>query len=153
MKAPEHSGWWSAFWLMSEEMEKDKNGGEVDIVETFASGKTWHTAHWNGYLSGEGNHQSEHLEPVKVFDPAEFHTYTLIWTPTRYMFYVDGVYQGEIENGISSENEYLKLTGECLDQDWAVADGWAGSIEELRSAGEDKFIVDYVRVWQKDSYL
>jgi hypothetical protein len=46
-----------------------------------------HTLHWDGY--GEG-HKSDHQEIARPGLAEGFHTFALLWTAERYVFYVDG---------------------------------------------------------------
>ena len=126
IKFPKISGTWGAFWLMSPTVDIDlTNGGEegteIDIVETIHNedGKFNAALHWNGY--GE-HHQSVGSDdnyksiPVNIYD-GEFHTFALHWTPSEYIFYVDGHVLWRVNGGSNFKNSginqnpnYIKLT-------------------------------------------
>ena len=84
---------WAAFWLWSATMAQDgrpaSEGNEVDIMENkYTSLKTIaENIGWGGYNPG---HSVNYYPTVSTFQDT-WHTYGLLWTPTTYTFYVDGV--------------------------------------------------------------
>ena len=76
-----------------------------------------------------------------------FHTFSLEWSETEYVFFVDDVEVWRTSaGGVSKVPAYVKVTGEIWTLDWAIGEGWANDPE----TGEypDYFLVDYVRVYQ-----
>jgi beta-glucanase (GH16 family) len=152
IKFPVVSGTWGAFWLMSPTVERIGNGGrdgtEIDIVETIRNqNKEYNAAlHWDGYGN---NHKSVNSgggnKPVDIYD-GEFHVFALDWTPSEYVFYVDGKVFWRVDGGAQFQNvginqnpNYIKLTTESAP--------WAGSIPQ--NFTEAEMLVDYVRVYNK----
>src|SRR5699024_7442670 len=83
-----------AFWLQSPTMTKTDdnpkdNGSEVDIFEYHRVTKdtVHHNIHWNGY--GPEHKQIGEQVHVPGIDEG-YHTFGLLWTPEKYVFYVDG---------------------------------------------------------------
>ena len=67
-----------------------------------------------------------------------FHTYSLLWTPTEYVFYMDGKETWSTKaGGVCQVPLYIKLSDEVGD--------WAGDIKKVQLP--DEFLVDYVRVF------
>jgi beta-glucanase (GH16 family) len=146
---PTQAGWWVAFWLMSPTVGNVGNSGEdgteIDIFEGFGWTDNLNFAlHWDGYRD---DHKS--IDMKKTIDGIleGFHTYTLEWTETEYVFFVDDVEVWRTSaGGVSKVPSYVKVTGEICTLDWAIGEVWANDPE----TGEypDYFLVDYVRVYQ-----
>jgi beta-glucanase (GH16 family) len=154
IKFPKVSGMWGAFWLMSPTQwiltDGGKIGTEIDIVESIANPENSFNAalHWDGYGSSHKSVGSdEDLIPagINIYD-GEFHVFALDWSPSEYIFYVDGVEFWRCDGGASFRNvginqnpNYIKLTVEGAD--------WAGSLPADFTEGE--MLVDYVRVYNQ----
>ena len=138
-------GHWSAFWLQSPTMgrpvgEPAKAGVEIDVIEYLATpkyrDKALHTIHWDGY--GE-DHTSRHVNTPLPGLGEGFHTFGLEWTPTEYVFYVDGQETGRMNEAVSKRSEYMLLSMEV--------GKWADDIAAAELP--DSMVIDYVRVWQR----
>ncbi|BEP42669.1 family 16 glycosylhydrolase [Variovorax sp. V15] len=162
-------GQWSAFWLMSNANKAatppdPAPGVEVDIIEHRAvrgTGKASETGvdvskqfsgavHWNGYEIGKTisrNTGQQQLPAGQSF--SEWHTVGLLWTPEGYEFYLDGAATpyATIKEGVSLSNQYIKLTCEIKDNDWAgnIPSSGYGPLGAGTNATME---VDWVRVWQ-----
>jgi beta-glucanase (GH16 family) len=152
IKFPVVSGTWGAFWLMSPTQhllgDEGVDGTEIDIVESIHNENGEYNAalHWNGY---DDKHKStgsgEGAKPVNIYD-GQFHVFALDWSPSEYVFYVDGKEFWRADGGSQFKNaginqnpNYIKLTVEGAD--------WAGSIPSNFTEGE--MLVDYVRVYNQ----
>jgi len=154
IKFPVASGTWGAFWLMSPTQhlpgDEGVDGTEIDIVETIRNQEGAYNAalHWNGYGSDHksaGSGESGGTRPVNIYD-GEFHIFALDWSPSEYIFYVDGQVFWRVNGGAAFKNaginqnpNYIKLTVES-----AV---WAGDIPP--NFTEDEMLVDYVKVYNQ----
>jgi beta-glucanase (GH16 family) len=152
IKFPTVSGTWGAFWLMSRTQQvtphEGIDGTEIDIVETINNheGKYNSALHWNGYGSQHKSAGSEGAAlPVNIYD-GDFHIFALDWSPSEYVFYVDGKEfwrsdgSAEFNNsGINQNPNYMKLTAEGAE--------WAGTLPEGFTGAE--MLVDYVRVYNQ----
>lgn len=133
-------GHWPAFWLYNHCEGNIGNGGvdgaEIDIMEKpWLDGRVNHAIHWDGY-------GTEHQSEGKVADVAGlmdgYHTYALWWSPTDYVFYIDGHETWRTRaGGICQEPLYIKLSDEI--------GTWGGDIGAANLP--DRFLVDYVRVY------
>ena len=133
-------GHWSAFWLFHASVGKvgneGRDGTEIDIME-----KPWlddrinYALHWDGYGRA---HKSEG-KVVRVPGVMHgFHNFALLWLPDQYVFYVDGKEMWRTKaGGVCQVPLYIKLSDEVGD--------WGGDIAKARLP--DKFLVDYVRVY------
>lgn len=139
-KLPKEPGHWPAFWLMTDGVNKledqGRDGTEIDIIEVpWRDGRLTCNLHWNGY-------GKEHKSDGTKFQSPEvmegWHTFGLVWTPTEYIFYIDGTEKWRSSaGGVSQVPEFVKLTEEI--------GTWGGDIQKARLP--DYFEVDYVRVY------
>jgi beta-glucanase (GH16 family) len=118
-KLPAATRTWAAFWLLPSVVTPSNGGAapEIDIVESYAGvmhgGSTFHG--WS--LDRTGRPISAiHLVGGKVMScgatsasatPLTWHTYGVLWAPTRLMFYVDGVETCEEDVAISDPHYLL----------------------------------------------
>ena len=154
IKFPQVSGTWGAFWLMSPSHHlnieaQGRNGMEIDIVETISNRQNSFNAalHWNGYAEhhrtvGSG---SDRRMPIDIYD-GKFHTFALCWSPSEYIFYVDGIEFWRVDggsrfrnSGINQNPNYMKLTVERA--------SWSSALPV--DFEEDVMLVDYVRVYNQ----
>jgi beta-glucanase (GH16 family) len=164
IKFPVVRGTWGAFWLMSptQWIVKDEgiDGTEIDIIETIHNQEGRYNAalNWNGYgNSQKGVHSSnislppgkDNAIPVDIFD-GEFHTFALDWSPSEYVFYIDGKVLWRVDGGAQFKNsginqnpDYIKLTVEGAP--------WAGALPA--DFTEAEMLVDYVRVYNQPQII
>ncbi len=150
-KLPSQPGWWVAFWLMADSVGQVNNSGEdgteIDIFEGFGwTEKTQHALHWDGY--GSDHKSSGH--PFEYPGLLQgFHTFTLDWSETEYVFYVDGQETWRTtDGGVSKTPEYIKISGEISTEEWATSIWWAN--DPSAAIYPDYFTVDYVRVYTRN---
>lgn len=158
-------GEWGAFWLTSRSIGKPlgdvaRAGAEIDIIEHRAVYGVGNGAgndarnlmamalHWDGY--GEAHKSQGHPGGLARGAPPlqdHWHKYALLWTPERYVFYLDGKEQWNTNVAVSQRPEFILLTCEVQDKGWAgaVPEGGFGGREESRT----KMEIDWVRVWQE----
>ncbi|GAB4234344.1 MAG: hypothetical protein Kow00109_07370 [Acidobacteriota bacterium] len=134
-------GHWSAFWLYNDSVGSTANAGrdgtEIDIIEKpWLDDRAQHALHWDGY-GAEHQSAGKLIEVPGIMEG--FHTFALWWTPTEYIFYVDGQETWRTSaGGVCQVPLYIKLSDEIGD--------WAGDIRQAELP--DQFLVDYVRVFQ-----
>jgi len=113
---PNADGLWSAFWFQSSNMgmvgNQGRDGSEIDVFESAFwqdKQKVGHCIHWDGYAD---NHQSHGTTVDTGIDLYEgWHTYGLLWTPEKYVFFVDGEPTWETRaRGVSRVPEFMRLT-------------------------------------------
>lgn len=140
-KLPAQPGFWPAFWLYHGRVnrvgDEGRDGTEIDIFEfPQRDGQVHHALHWDGY--GKEHQQAGHDSRPKNILDGEYHVFSLWWSPTEYVFYVDGVETWRTSaGGVCQIPLYLK---------WSVEIGdWAGNITKAKLP--DDTLVDYVRVY------
>lgn len=140
MELQKEPGHWSAFWLVGAGVgrvgDEGRDGTEIDIMEKpWLDDRVAHNLHWDGYGK---DHKTD---GVIVHAPGVmqgFHTFTLVWLPDHYVFYVDGRETWRTSaGGVCQTPLYVKLSDEV--------GPWAGDIREAKLP--DRFLVDYVRVY------
>ena len=163
-KLQKTDGWWSAFWMQTPSpgitYDPEWSGVENDIMEYFGKHKLTSGNFYGGYgadlkqdarvdydfkgnicekgvkLSGEGFEAEED----------EFHRFGLLWTEDKYVFYYDGKETARTSYPISKVPQFILLTTEV--QGYRRGDGLKHDPKAEDSLG-DKFVVDYVRVFDK----
>ena len=160
-KVPKGQGYLPAFWLMA----NDENVygqwprcGEIDCMEVMGqdTNKLYGTIHYgNPHAESQGTYT---IEDGPSFSD-EFHTFTCDWEPGKITWYVDGIKYHEESNWHSTTEGQGTLTYPApFDQPFyiilnlAVGGSWVGNPNEETSFVDNPFVVDYVRVYQKDSY-
>ena len=143
-KLPQAEGINAAFWLMCDgaghaEVMGGADGAEIDILE--APHHDWqqvqHAVHMDGY---EDSHKSINhpMDIAGIYDD-EWHTFSLVWTPENYFFYIDGEQTWKLQgNWICQVPCYAKLS--------VAVGGWAGVLDPKLTpvAG---MTVDYVKIY------
>ncbi len=160
LKVPAGQGYLPAFWMMP--ANENLYGqwprcGEIDIMEVLGNETktSYGTIHYgNPHSESQGKHT---LEKGNFSD--EYHTFSVEWEPVKINWYVDG-------RLMHTENDWYSATegqGEItypapFDQPFyiilnlAVGGNWPGNPDETTDFDKAAFMVDYVKVFQKDSY-
>ena len=160
LKVPEGNGFLPAFWLMA--TDENVYGqwprcGEIDIMEVHGSDTrtTYGTIHY-----GNPHRQSQATRTLRNGTFADsFHTFAVKWEPGEISWYVDGFL-------IHRENDWYSVTegqGEItypapFDQPFyiilnlAVGGSWVGYPDRTTDFKNARYEIDYVRVWQKETY-
>lgn len=160
LKVPKGQGFLPAFWMMP--TNENLYGqwprcGEIDIMEVLGNqtDTSYGTLHYgNPHSESQGKYT---LEAGSFAE--EYHTFSAAWEPGKLSWYVDG-------NLIHTENDWYSATegqGELtypapFDQPFylilnlAVGGNWPGNPDESTNIKDAAFLVDYVKVYQKDSY-
>ncbi|MBE6613729.1 MAG: glycosyl hydrolase family protein [Ruminococcaceae bacterium] len=143
-KLPQAEGINAAFWLMCDgaghgDVMGGADGAEIDIIE--APHHDWqqvqHAVHMDGY---EDKHKSVNypMDIAGIYDDA-WHTFSLVWTPENYFFYIDGELTWTVRgNWICQVPCYAKLT--------AAVGGWAGVLDP-KATPVYGMQVDYIKVY------
>ncbi len=160
VKVPAGQGYLPAFWMMP--TNENLYGqwprcGEIDIMEVLGhqTDTSYGTIHYgNPHSESQGSYT---LKEGNFVD--EYHTFTAEWEPGKISWYVDGIL-------VHTENDWYSATegqGEItypapFDQPFymilnlAVGGNWPGNPDATTDFDNAALVVDYVRVYQKDSY-
>ena len=161
-KTPKGYGLWPAIWMMPK--DEDVYGqwpkcGEIDIMEVLGHevNKAYGTIHY-------GEPHAEEQGTVTLTGDKDFsnsfHTYAVEWEPGQIEWFIDG------ESYLVVNDWFTAVEGEddkpypapfnqefCIQINLAVGGNWPGNPTPGSGYMKDaKFEIDYVRVYQKDSY-
>lgn len=152
-------GTWCAFWLYPETYgdpigDPGTAGVEIDVVEhRVVDGSGWNVAdlvmsgiNWDGF--GDRWKKVHRTLPAPDRGPVwgAWRTFSVLWTPTGYTFYVDEQPLWSTSAAISHRPQPIYLTCEVKQRSWAgaIPAGGYGPPE----ASQNFMEVDWVRAWQ-----
>lgn len=160
-KVPTGKGYLPAFWMMP--TDENLYGqwpkcGEIDIMEVMGqeTNKAYGTIHY-----GEPHDQSQGTYSVAAANnfADSYHTYAVDWEPGKITWYVDGIKYHEESDWFSAKSGQGTVTYPApFDQPFymilnlAVGGSWVGYPDESTTYDNQQFAIDYVKVYQKDSY-
>jgi len=163
IKVPSGMGFLPAFWMMPTDEQyygQWPKCGEIDIMEVM--GQSTDTLHGTiHYGDPHGQKQGTYIIDSSKADFAEdFHVYTCEWEPGKITWYVDGIKFHEANDWYTKKEGFDEVAYPApFDQPFymilnvAVGGSWVGYPDETTQFGDNaQMQVDYVRVYQKDSY-
>ena len=128
---PSEGKTWKLVW--HDEFDGDKLDDSKWDVPDHKRRDGW--LHWDGYGK---EHKSEGKVASVPGVMEGWHTFALLWKADEYVFYVDGKETWRTKaGGVCQVPLYIKLSDEIGD--------WGGDI--IKAKLPDKFLVDYVRVY------
>lgn len=160
-KVPEGQGLWPAIWMMPKEESyygQWPKCGEIDIMESLGHDTTtsYSTIH---YGEPHGEQQGTIVKEGEESFSATFHEYSVEWEPGEMRFYTDGELVLTCNDWFTAvEGEDDKPYPAPFDQPFfvqmnlAVGGNWPGNPDETTDFDNAEFQIDYVRVYQKESY-
>jgi len=160
-KVPAGMGYLPAFWLMA--TDENVYGqwprcGEIDCMEVMGQDttKAYGTIH---YGNPHSESQGTYVTSADNSFSNEYHTYSCEWEPGKIRWYIDGVlYHEESDWYSTTEGQGTVSYPAPFDQPFyiilnlAVGGSWVGYPDESTSFDNNPYSIDYVRVYQKDSY-
>ncbi len=161
VKVPSGKGFLPAFWMMPTDESfygQWPKCGEIDIMEVLGDNLT--TSHGTLHF-GEPHTQSQGSYVLNKGDFAnEFHVFACEWEPGEIRFYVDGNLFHTEKDWFTKRPGYGEVAYPApYDQPFymilnlAVGGNWPGNPEPDAVFAENaQLVVDYVKVYQKDSY-
>lgn len=157
---PRGSGMWSAFWLQSDACGKIGHGGkdgcEIDVYESsFGQNNptsTGQALHYDAYKSPWYKTKSNVTKmPYNLYD-GKPHKYALLWTPEKYVMYVDDTPVWATDcGGVSRTPEFLRLTVEIRDKGLGPYGQHIGKFENHQDDTND-FVIQSVKVYQNAQF-
>lgn len=159
-KVPTGKGFLPAFWMMP--TDENLYGqwprcGEIDAMEVMGqeNNKLYGTIHYgNPHSEKQGTYT---LENGNFTD--EYHTFACDWEPGKITWYVDGVKYHEANDWYSTTEGQGTVTYPApFDQPFyailnlAVGGSWVGYPDENTKINSSAYMIDYVKIFQKDSY-
>ncbi|MCR5417828.1 MAG: family 16 glycosylhydrolase [Lachnospiraceae bacterium] len=161
LKVPEGKGFLPAFWMMPQEEEhygQWPKCGEIDIMEVLgdSTSMNYGTLHF-----GEPHKQRQGSYTLASGSFSEdYHTFAIEWEPGVIRWFVDGEQYFETSDWFTAvQGEEEKPYPAPFDQPFhvilnvAVGGDWPGDPDESTVFDERAAMrIDYVRIFQKDSY-
>lgn len=147
-KLPQGRGVWPAFWTLGM-----KGGwpacGEMDIMEYvgFDPNTIYANVHMAKYNHVKGNGKGSKISAEKPYD--DFHVYAVEWTAEKLDFFFDGQKYFTFENEYSGEDAWPFDQPEYIILNLAIGGTWGGKEGVDDSIFPQKYLIDYVRVYQK----
>ncbi|WP_294301509.1 glycoside hydrolase family 16 protein [uncultured Chryseobacterium sp.] len=147
-KLPKGRGTWPAIWMMSEDMKKWPDDGELDIME--------HVGYHQGYIHAsvhtqKYNHimQTQKTDTLFVKDASEkFHIYKADWSPEKIEVYVDDKKFFTYENKEKTPGAWPFDKPYFIILNLAIGGFWGGKEGIDNTIFPQRFEIDYVRVYQ-----
>ncbi len=156
-KLPEGSGSWPAIWMLGNNVDiiDWPRCGEIDIMEAVGKepGMLYSTVHY-GNLWPDAKNKSGNIYNKTTY--SDYHIYSVEWTADQMSFYIDS-------NNYFTFNKTNLISGypNPFDKPFflllnlAIGGAWGGGNPAFPPDGIDtssfsqKFMIDYVRVYQK----
>lgn len=147
-KLPKGKGTWPAIWMMSENMKKWPDDGELDIMEHvgFNQGYIHASVHTKKYNHIHGTQKTDTLF---VKDASEkFHVYKADWSPEKIDIYIDDKKFFTYENKEKAGEAWPFDRPYFIILNLAIGGMWGGKEGIDDSIFPQKYYIDYVRVYQ-----
>jgi beta-glucanase (GH16 family) len=157
-KVPTGRGTWAAGWLLGDSYVDELSWpycGEIDVLEcvgyeiddSTGNGINHATCHTPAYYFKIGNQISAQKEVEAMH--TEFHTYAMEWYPDRIEAYLDGEHYYTYDK-TANELEWPFNQPQAIIINLAVGGGWGGAKGIDERWDRHQYILDYVRVYEKD---
>jgi len=150
-KIPTGRGTWPAIWTLGTNIGTAgwPKCGEIDILENVGFDPdgihtTIHTAAYNHVKKTQKGHRVEKPKPY-----ADFHVYAIEWTKDKIDFFFDDEKTFTTENEGKGEEAWPFDKPQYLLLNFAIGGGWGGAKGIDESIFPQKFLIDYVRVYEK----
>lgn len=148
------------FWLQSsapagaQANDPKHNGAEIDVAEYYGNGGTGASVNWwsaggvqapvtktvpVGTVAVTGPIAKKALAPGQTFSSG-YHVFSVQWTPTSYVYRVDGIPVFTTTQGVSQHPEFLNLS--------VLTSAWETKYFTGKPGASTAMSVDWVRVWQ-----
>lgn len=161
-KLPKGQGIWPAIWMMPTD-DSLYGGwpkcGEIDIMELLGNNpsKVYQTLH---YGKSSTDVQSQGTKTLTKGDfTSSYHLFSMEWNPDNISFYVDGELTKTVNKWYTGTEGVGLITYPApFDQNFyvilnvAVGGNWPGNPDATTNFSKAKMLVDYVKVYQKESY-
>lgn len=155
-KIPVEIGLWPAFWTLGLEHNWPANG-EIDIME-FYKGKLLANVAWESKTKWEPVWESKTF-PLESFKGKKwadkFHVWRMDWDEKSIQLYVDGQLLNEVslEQTVNGTNKNINPFHEPQYILLNLAVGGINGGDYSKTTFPVKYIIDYLRVYQKESSL
>jgi len=150
-KLPSGRGTWPAIWTLGTNISEVgwPACGEIDIMEHVGhEPEAVHAnVHTRGYNHARGNGRGQRF-PLPSAEK-EFHVYSVEWTPSKLTFSVDNHPFFTCDNDGTGIDSWPFNAPQYLILNLAIGGSWGGAQGVDPQAFPQKFLIDYVRVYQQ----
>ena len=150
-KIPTGRGTWPAIWLLGSRISQVgwPTCGEIDIMENvgYDPEKIHSTIHCKAYYHGQGTQKGGSVSLASPW--SDFHVYACDWGPKRIVFFVDGDEIFRFDKEADDEDVWPFDNPHFLILNFAIGGGWGGVKGVDESVYPQKYLIDYVRIYQK----
>ena len=155
-KVPREKGNWAAGWTLGDDYMDELSWpycGEIDILESVGyevndetgDGIAHATVHTPAYYFKINNQISSTREVKNI--AGDFHTYAVEWTPSEIRGFVNDEHYYTYDKN-ANEKEWPFNKPQNIILNLAMGGGWGGAQGMDSSVNSQKFIIDYVRVFE-----
>jgi beta-glucanase (GH16 family) len=149
-KVPTGRGMWPAIWLLGTDRNKVHwpACGEIDIMENvgFDPDRICANIHTKAYNHVKKTNKGAGLVVPRPYDA--FHVYAVDWTPERIEFYVDSTRYFTFAKEGTGRDTWPYDQPQFLILNSAIGGSWGGEKGIDDSIFPQRFLIDYVRVFQ-----
>ena len=150
---PSGLGTWPALWMLPENNDYGQwpRSGEIDIMEHvgYDPDTIVGTVHTERYNHLKGTQKGKYFYVPD--NESVFHEYEIQWTPEKVDFFLDDQIYFTFENENQSSKEWPFDKPFYIIMNLAVGGNWGGRHGVDESIVGQKFIIDYVRVYEDKS--
>jgi beta-glucanase (GH16 family) len=150
-KLPGGRGTWPAIWTLGTNMNAVgwPACGEIDIMEYVGHdpGVVHANVHTRGFNHSRGNGRGART-PLPDAEK-EFHVYAVEWTPEKLEFFVDDRKYFTLENDGTGVDSWPFDAPQYLILNLAIGGAWGGQKGVDDAIFPQRFLIDYVRVYQR----
>jgi beta-glucanase (GH16 family) len=135
-KLPKGQGFWPAFWMLPIQPNYPT---EIDVFEMLGGDPNtiYMSTHWRG---ADQSHQ-KYIKSYQGSDfSSDFHTFSLLWSSTGIIWYVDNVEQFRMSDGVPKIPLFLLVN-------LAVGGQWPGN-PDITTPFPNSMEIDYMHVYQ-----
>ena len=150
-RLPAGRGTWPAIWTLGTNIKEAgwPACGEIDIMEHvgFDPGRVHANVHTRAYNHVQGTHKGS---SILVDGPdGAFHVYSADWSPQGIEFFVDGRRYFSFSKESGGTAVWPFDSPQYLIVNLAIGGGWGGQKGIDDTAFPARFLIDYVRVYQR----
>jgi beta-glucanase (GH16 family) len=150
-KVPTGRGTWPAIWTLGSNIRSVSWPlcGEIDILENvgYDPEMVHFNAHTKAYNHSIGTNKSASIKIANFWE--EFHVYGMEWTPTELKWFVDGKQVFSFKKEADDETKWPFYRSQYLILNLAIGGDWGGQKGVDDKIFPAKYLVDYVRIYQK----
>ncbi len=151
-KLPKGLGTWPAFWMLGDNISTAgwPLCGEIDIMEHvgYQPDSIVATIHSKAYNHTIGTQRGKIIFVADPYDT--FHIYSVEWSAQEIIFFMDGVEYNRITNEHKTEKEWPFDQPFYILLNLAIGGDWGGKFGVEDRLFPAKYVIDYVRVYQKN---